>query len=78
MRETHVQPVLPESHIFDNKEDIPCPICRPADAIKWWTEQNALFVQEDETEEAANARACANAISLVNDIRANRGFAAAA
>lgn len=24
-------------NLYDNGEDIPCPICRREDAIKWWT-----------------------------------------
>lgn len=67
-----------EGNIYLQEEDIPCPICRPSEAIDWWAERNALSVRDDETDEQAEARARANAISLVNDIRANRGFAAAA
>lgn len=67
-----------DGNIYLQEEDIPCPICRPTDAIDWWTERNALSIEGDETDEQAEARARANATSLVNDIRANRGFAAAA
>ena len=67
-----------DGNIYLKEEDIPCPICRPNDAIDWWAEQNISYADDDETGEQAEARARANATSLVNDIRANRGFAAAA
>ena len=67
-----------EGNIYLNEEDIPCPICRPNEAIDWWAEQNAFVIHEGETEEQTKARARENATSLVNDIRKNRGFAAAA
>lgn len=49
-------------------EDIPCPICRRADAIKWWAERNHL--SGDTTLKAAEKAAR----SLVRDIRQNRGL----
>jgi hypothetical protein len=82
----------PDSYCIDGKlhdadsdflkdEDIPCPICRPQDAIAWWAERNELFWDDDEDmddEEGHKRRALASATSLVNDIRANRGLVAAA
>jgi len=62
-----------DGQVYLNDEDIPCPMCRPAEAVEWWTERNALFVEEGETEEQALARAREAAISLVTDIRRNRG-----
>lgn len=58
---------------FLSDEDRPCPMCRPLDAIAWWAEQNSAFVEGDETEQETEARARAHAISLVTDIRRNRG-----
>jgi len=45
-------------NLYEIDEDIPCPICRPRDAVKWW-----------------RRRGNANAKSLVDDIRKNRGLA---
>lgn len=58
------------------EEDIPCPMCRPADAVDYWANQNAMFWDDDEDEndeEGHNARARDCAFSLVTDIRRNRG-----
>jgi hypothetical protein len=52
-------------NIYLQDEDIPCPMCRPLAAIRWWTEYNQM--------DGAKRRARANAISLVTDIRRNRG-----
>lgn len=54
-----------DGNLYDNEEDIPCPMCRPRHAIKWWTEHNLG--------DAGMKEARANAISLVKDIRKNRG-----
>lgn len=64
--------------VYLKEEDIPCPICRPADAIAWWAERNSFFIVDGESEEECARRANASAVSLVNDIRANRGLPAAA
>jgi len=59
-----------------NDEDVPCPMCRPADAVEWWTTRNAFFWEDGEDEndeEGHNNRAHATALSLVTDIRKNRG-----
>lgn len=64
-------------NIYLNDEDVPCPICRPTEAIDWWTERNELTWGNDEDEndeEGHQRRARESATSLVNDIRANRGF----
>lgn len=54
-------------NLYDNDEDIPCPICRPEEAIAWWTERNRSS--------GASARAAeSSATSLVSDIRRNRGL----
>lgn len=68
-----------EVYLLD--EDIPCPMCRPQDAIAWWAERNALYWDDGEDtndEEGHNRRALETATSLVNDIRKNRGAAIAA
>jgi hypothetical protein len=49
-----------------NDENRPCPICRRADAIQWWADYNSGEVTEAED--------LANATSLVDDIRLNRGI----
>jgi len=62
---------------FLNEDQIPCPACNPDKAIDWWAEQNAASWKddEDENDEAGhNERARITAISLVNDIRKNRGL----
>lgn len=56
-----------EGNLYDNEEDIPCPMCRPTDAVGYWAEQNRFFGEMDDVE------ALATATSLVADIRANRG-----
>lgn len=63
-----------DGNVYLNEEDVPCPICRPNDAIDYWAGRNAMFVEVDETEEEGMARARVSAISLVNDIRKNRGM----
>lgn len=65
-----------EGNVYLNDEDVPCPLCRPQDAIAWWTERNNFSVDEALTDEENLAAARAAAISLVNDIRANRGVEA--
>lgn len=56
-----------DGNLYDNDEDRPCPICRPYDAIEWWTDYN-------ESGDTPKRRAAACAKSLVNDIRKNRGL----
>ena len=68
----------PKGNVFLKDEDIPCPVCRPQEAIAWWTERNNFFIEDGVTEAENLAKARTSAISLVNDIRANRGLAAAA
>lgn len=54
-------------NLYDNEEDRPCPICRRKDAIDWWTDANLCT--------GVNKRkARQTAISLVDDIRNNRGI----
>jgi len=63
-------------NLFDTERHIPCPMCRPAEAIEYWTEQNSSSWEDDEDQEdeaAHDARARAAAVSLVTDIRRNRG-----
>lgn len=59
-----------DGNVYLLEEDIPCPICRPRDAMRWWTERNKCGG-------ASSREAISNARSLVNDIRKNRGMAAA-
>ena len=66
-----------DGNVYLKEEDIPCPMCRPLDAIEWWADQNATFWDDDEDmddEEDHQRRARETAISLVTDIRKNRGI----
>lgn len=47
-------------------EDIPCPMCRPRAAMKWWAANNGYAG-------APRKEALRGARSLVKDIRKNRG-----
>lgn len=60
-------------NLYDPGEDIPCPMCRPDDAIDWWTSRNEGRI-DPEDDAAHDRRARENAISLVTDIRRNRGI----
>jgi hypothetical protein len=51
--------------LYEPTDDIPCPICHPLRAIRYWTERNRLGGQTKD-------RAYAAAKSLVQDIRNNR------
>lgn len=51
-----------------NDEGRPCPICRRDDAIKWWVDYWSG------TDDATDEECLANATSLVDDIRLNRGI----
>lgn len=65
-----------ERLVYLNDDDIPCPMCRPLDSIEWWYEQNVFSWDDDEDmedEEGHNKRARDAAVSLVTDIRKNRG-----
>lgn len=55
-----------EGNLYDLEEDIPCPMCRPRDAIMRYYEQNysQCGLRKDAMETAK---------SLVADIRKNRG-----
>lgn len=56
-----------DGNLYEPDEETPCPICRRADAIKWWTSRNRLS--------GATAKEAAKAArSLVTDIRHNRGL----
>lgn len=64
-------------NLYQMDEDIPCPMCRPTEAVDWWADRNegSWSDDEDENDEAAHtARARASALSLVTDIRRNRGI----
>lgn len=57
-----------EGNLYNTGENIPCPICDPTAAIAYWTEHNK---EDDDEDDGCEAYRCA--VSLVNDIRANRG-----
>lgn len=54
-------------NLYEPAEEIPCPVCRRAEAIDWWTERNRC--SGTTKKQAAKA-----ARSLVTDIRQNRGL----
>jgi hypothetical protein len=54
-------------NLYEREEEIPCPVCRPADAIDYWTEQNQLSGSSERTARLA-------AKDLVTDILNNRGL----
>lgn len=56
-----------KGRLYEPVEEIPCPICRRADAIEWWTNRTSC----DGTT-VKDARKAAR--SLVRDIRQNRGL----
>lgn len=58
-----------DHRLYEPAEDIPCPVCRPADAIDYWARQNRL--------RGATQTAARNAAkSLVTDILSKRGLLA--
>lgn len=56
-----------DGNIYENEEDIPCPICRPTEAVQWWVDQSSDF------EDAGDGDALGAAMARVDDIRAARG-----
>lgn len=69
-----------EGRLFVSDEDIPCPVCRPLAAVAWWASRNEDFWDDDQDVDAPDAdakhsrRARDAALSMVNDIRKNRGL----
>lgn len=55
-----------EGNLFEPGEDIPCPMCKPQEAVDYWAERNNDGISDE--------RARANARLLVLDIRRNRGI----
>ncbi len=60
--------------LYEPMEYIPCPICHRGDAIEYWTERNSFFADEEMSDDEVDKLARENAISLVDDIRKNRGI----
>lgn len=56
-----------DGNLYDNEEDIPCPMCRPDEAVKWWVEQSSGF------EDTGDGDALSAAMARVDNIRAERG-----
>lgn len=52
-------------NIYEPMDEIPCPMCHPRLAVKYWTDQNRFSGMDE-----LNAKAAA--WSLVKDIRRNR------
>lgn len=61
---------------YMNDERIPCPMCDREAAIRWWYErwEDMAEVGDDRPWDVINAEHHARAISLVDDIRKNRGI----
>lgn len=57
-------------------ESIPCPICDRDGAIRWWYERwkDCSKADDERSWDVINAEHQASAISLVDDIRRNRGI----
>ena len=53
-------------NIYETDEDIPCPMCDPKGAVKYWAERNEIGGSSRRT-------AARHARLLVADIRGNRG-----
>lgn len=53
-------------NLYEPMLDIPCPMCNPVGCVEYWFEQN----QGHDDDDKGSLRA---ALSLVNDIRKNRG-----
>lgn len=58
-----------QGNLYEREEDIPCPVCRSAEAIDWWTERNSLSG-------CPRYKARRAAKDLVADILKNRGLLA--
>lgn len=60
---------------FQHDEDVPCPLCRPQDAIQWHYHRHKDMCEVGDTRswKAINKEHFSNAVSLVADIRKNRG-----
>ena len=56
-----------DGNIYLQEEEIPCPVCHPRLATRWWYERNCLSG-------APSIKALECARSLVKDIRRNRGL----
>ena len=63
-----------------NDEDVPCPMCDRDAAIQWWFRrwEGMSEVDDERSWDEINAEHLANATSLVDDIRKNRGLLVAA
>lgn len=57
-----------DGNLYDDGCYIPCPICNPHDCVLYWFESN-----QDCTGKRGDVHALKRAVSLVSDIRKNRG-----
>lgn len=59
-----------------NCENIPCPICDREAAIQWWFKrwENSCEPDDERDFDVINAEHLERAVSLVDDIRFNRGI----
>lgn len=56
-----------DGNLYEMDEDVPCPICRPTEAVQWWVEQSGGF------EDAGDGDALGASMARVDDIRAKHG-----
>ena len=56
-----------DGNLYDNDEDIPCPMCRPTDAVAYRAEQHFMVGDVDQEE------ALKMAMSQIASFRENRG-----
>ena len=63
-----------EGSLYEPMDDIPCPICHRDEAIEYWVERNSCFADDEMSDDEVDKLARENAISLVDDIRKNRGI----
>jgi hypothetical protein len=66
-----------DGNVHLNDEAIPCPICDRQGAIDWWygSWENSSEPGDDRPWDVINAEHMTRAVSLVDDIRKNRGIA---
>lgn len=56
-----------DGNLYEPGVDIPCPVCKPLEAVKYWAEYNELSG-------GAKSSAKKAARSLIDDIRTKRGL----
>ena len=54
-------------NLYDNEEDIPCPMCRRGDAAKWWADQ--FYMGNNYTKKECLKRARHLVADIINNRR---------